>query len=159
MIGWLLCTFPEQIASPRVIKNVTWAVYILVLPTTLSILFGKYTLNYLKGDSAGNRTLYAGIFDLFVLFKVILHLSLQLLRGFLVYKCMVLYIIYASRVFTYEQLSNHVLKKQPTGVSQSLQTFDEIYRLYNSSLLSLYEICLIAVTYYPQLGALSLILF
>ena len=34
--GWLLYRFPEHIASPAVINTVTWAVYLLILPATLS---------------------------------------------------------------------------------------------------------------------------
>ena len=97
--GWLLYRFPEYIASPAVINIVTWAVYLLILPATLSLLFGTYILNYLKGDSDANSMLYAGIFDLSALLSFIIRFLVQLVRYFFIYVKMGLYVICTEEMF------------------------------------------------------------
>ena len=130
--GWLLYRFPEHIASPAVINTVTWAVYLLILPATLSLLFGTYTLNYLKGDNDANNMLYAGIFDLSALLSFIIRFLVQLVRYFFIYVKMGLYVICTEEMFKTKEALDRILKNYPSDVCLPLQIFDDVCGLYYS---------------------------
>ena len=130
--GWLLYRFPEHIASPAVINTVTWAVYLLILPATLSLLFGTYILNYLKGDSDANSMLYAGIFDLSALISFIIRFLVQLVRYFFIYVKMGLYVICTEEMFKTKEALDRILKNYPSDVCLPLQIFDDVCGLYYS---------------------------
>ena len=157
--GWLLYRFPEYIASPTVINIVTWAVYLLILPATLSLLFGTYTLNYLKGDNDANNMLYARIFDLSALLSFIIGFLIQLLRYFFIYVNMGLYVISTEEAVKTKEALDRSLKNHPSDVYLPLQFFDDVCELYYSLRHVVYEICNVAIIYYTQLGAFSLVLF
>ena len=157
--GWLLYRFPEYIASPAVINIVTWAVYLLILPATLSLLFGTYILNYLKGDSDANSMLYAGIFDLSALLSFIIRFLVQLVRYFFIYVKMGLYVICTEEMFKTKEALDRILKNHPSDVCLPLQIFDDVCGLYYSLWHVVYKICDVVITYYTELGALSLVLF
>ena len=157
--GWLLYRFPEYIASPIVINIVTWAIYLLILPATLSLLFGTYILNYLKGDSDANSMLYAGIFDLSALLSFVIRFLVQLVRYFFIYVKMGLYVICTEEMFRTKEALDRILKNQPSDVCLPLQIFDDICGLYYGLWHIVFEICNVVIIYYTQLGAFSLILF
>ena len=141
------------------INIVTWAVYLLILPATLSLLFGTYTLNYLKGDNDANNMLYAGIFDLSALLSFIIGFLIQLLRYFFIYVNMGLYVISTEEAVKTKEALDRILKNHPSDVYLPLQFFDDVCELYYSLRHVVYEICNVTIIYYTQLGAFSLVLF
>jgi hypothetical protein len=76
----LLYTYPEYIASKAVLSSLGILISILLFPTILCTLLGAYTMNYLRGGSESNSTLYCGVFDLANLFGFIIRPLVQLVR-------------------------------------------------------------------------------
>jgi len=156
---WALFRFPEYIASPTVINLVTWLVYLLLLPATLSLVFGTYILNYLKGDTDSNSLLYAGVFDFSALASFVIRFLVQLVRYAFIYAKMGLYIVCTEGIFRTKAMMDRVFANRAPEVCVPLQIFDDIIGLYYSFWHMLFEICNVIIIYYTQLGAFSLVLF
>ena len=156
---WLLFRFPEYIASPTALNILTWLVYLLFLPATLSLIFGTYILNYLKGDADSNSCLYAGIFDLSTLASFVIRFLVQLVRYVFIYAKMGLYVVCTERIFKTKAMMDRVLADRAPEVCIPLQIFDDIVGLYYSFWHMLFEICNVIIVYYTQFGAFSLVLF
>jgi hypothetical protein len=159
LVGWFLYRFPEQIASPTVLNILSWAICLLTLPALLSILFGTYILNYLKGDTESNSMLYAGVFDLSALLSFVIRFFVQLIRYVFIYAKMGLYLVCTEEMFRTKEVLDRIFKNQPSDVCLPLQIFDDICGVYYSLWHVVFEICNVVIVYYTQLGAFSLILF
>lgn len=80
----LLWLHPTQIASPVVLSSLSTAILVVSLPTALSLLFGAYIMNYLRGDSGANSVLYAGVFDIATFIGFAKRFCIQLVRYILI---------------------------------------------------------------------------
>ena len=157
-LGLLLFHYPHVFASPAVINVITWLVYILLLPTAASVLFGSYILNYLKGDTDSNSLLYAGIFDLAAVFGFITRFLVQLIRYALVYAKMVLYMLFME--LTYLNPLHIFVYSRPEGTWRNLFTciYDDICAVISKFFHTVFDIFNIIIVHYTQLGALTLVL-
>ena len=156
--GVLLYAYPEKFASPAVINAVTWAIYLLLLPTAASVLFGSYILNYLKGDSDSNSLLYGGIFDLAALFGFVTRFLVQLIRYILIYTKMVLYVVYVEYVFLGSRLpeSLTMVEEQPRSIITIIS--DDIHAVISGFFHTIFDVLNVIIVHYTQLGALTLVL-
>ena len=156
--GVLLYSYPGTFASPAVINAITWTIYLLLLPSAASLLFGTYILNYLKGDSDSNSLLYGGIFDLAALFGFITRFLVQLIRYILVYAKMVLYVVYVEYVFLGSRtpLSTTAVEELPRSIVTRIS--DDIHGVISGFFHIIFDIFNIIIVHYTQLGALTLVL-
>jgi hypothetical protein len=97
------------------------------LPTAISLIFGTYILNYLKGDTEGNSLLYAGLFDLTTLFGFIIRFLIQTIRYALVYIKMCLYVICLEKTLIVAVRIDELLKvrEKPMGIFNRM--FDDLF--------------------------------
>ena len=70
-----------------------------------------------------------------------------------------LYVISTEEAVKTKEALDRILKNHPSDVYLPLQFFDDVCELYYSLRHVVYEICNVAIIYYTQLGAFSLVLF
>lgn len=80
----LFVSYHKTLGSPAVLNAVMLLTYILALPTAISLICGTYIMNYLKGDSASNSILYAGVFDIANFFGFFKRFLIQFVRYVLI---------------------------------------------------------------------------
>ena len=156
--GWIFYSFPGYIASPLVLNILMWSVYLLLLPTTLCVIFGTYILNYLKGDTDSNSRLYAGIFDLSALISFVIRFLVQLVRYVFIYAKMGLYVICTEETFRMREMMGRLNYKKFNDDWAIMQLVDDFINLIISFFHTLFEICNVVIIYYTQFGAFSLVL-
>ena len=123
----LAMAYPKEIACAATINAVTWCIYILLLPTAVSIIFGSYILNYLKGDTDSNSLLYAGLFDLTALFGFITRFVIQTIRYALIYIKMCMYVVCLEKTLIVAVRIDELLKvrERPMGIFNRM--FDDLF--------------------------------
>ena len=155
----ILIEYPKEIACAATINTVTWCIYIVSLPSAISLIFGTYILNYLKGDSDSNSLLYAGLFDLTTLFGFITRFIIQTIRYALVYAKMCLYVICLEKTLIVAVRIDELLlvRERPMGTFNRM--FDDLFWNIRNIYKVIFDVFNIIIVHYTQLGALTLVLF
>lgn len=150
---------PTQIASPVVLSALSTAILVISLPTALSLLFGAYIMNYLRGDSGSNSVLYAGIFDLATFVGFFKRFCIQLVR----------YILITIKLglfdhFVYESIRGSVanldmFRERISWSNPFEQVLDDFFYMLTYAFEFVCEIINLFIVYYAQFGAFVLVLF
>lgn len=155
----LLYKFPKKIAAPTVLNGMLSFIYILSIPAILSLLFGTYIMNYLRGDSDSNSILYSGIFDIANFIGFIKRFLVQFIR----------YILIMVKLFLFHHFTDHSIRElvwhwemRRDALKAQSYILDFMFQVDSIFIYTMHytaEIVNILIVYYAQFGAFVIILF
>ena len=146
-------------ASPVVVSTIIMLIYILAIPATISLIFGTYIMNYLKGDSNSNSLLYAGIFDIANFIGFFQRFVVQFIRYVLIFIKISLFNFFVDHVFEHARLLSILDERVQFDKWCITRAVDEVFILIRESIHALFELTNIFIIYYAQLGAFVIVLF
>ncbi len=155
----VLYTYHKAIGAPIVLSATMLCVTVLALPTTLSLVFGAYVTNYLKGDAEANSVLHAGVFDLTTFLGFFKRFAVQMVRYVLITTKLYLFdkYIYGSIRGTTLGLDLYMERRDIGGLLTHISEDISYYIAYTCEFVG--ELANIFIVYYAQLGAFMLVLF
>lgn len=150
---------PTVIASPLIMHTLFLASIIFFFPATLSLLFGAYIMNYLRGDSNSNSNLYAGVFDLANLFGFFKRFCVQFIRYVLITVKIALFYHFVLKSIKGKLLEVNIKSSRVIidGFKSTVLSDIKVYTIYLFEFIA--EIFNIFVVYYAQMGAFCIVLF
>ena len=155
----VLYTYHKLIGTSIALSTTALCVTVLALPTTLSLVFGAYITNYLKGDAEANSLLYAGIFDVTTFLGFFKRFAVQMVRYVLVTTKLYLFdrYVYGSIRGTTLGLDLYMERRDIGGLLTHISEDVSYYIIYSCEFVG--ELANIFIVYYAQLGAFTLVLF
>lgn len=154
-----LFTFPETFGSASVLNATMMLVYILAIPTVVSLIFGTYVMNYLKGDTSSNSVLYAGIFDLATFFGFFKRFLIQFIRYILISVKVVFFNVFVDRTIIRGRYLMQVDRTKSWDWDPLYWEFCScVHELGADIIHAVWELTNIFIIYYAQLGAFVIVL-
>jgi hypothetical protein len=153
--GGLMVVLPglEKLVGHLLVNNVLLVlIFLLTPPTTLSILYGGYLFNYIKGNPSKNSLVMNAVLDGMALVAFFARFALQMLRY-----CLVLIKVSMVSHFFHELTETHntytlavdqaVAQTSITSVLNTLKSFGHYA----------FEMVEMFLIYYAQTGALAIV--